>query len=319
MNRFFKSFISFTVIGLIFYYLLRETITHWDELSASNWNPKYSRLILSQITLLFFALYRGYVWQMILKLYNGPLSYKNSFYVITIASFVKYIPGKIWQYIGKVYLSSREGVPVKVSTIAISIELIITLLSGFLSSLCFLSYAPQNPINIPVYIYPIIILTGFAIIHEKCLNKIIEIGAKIFKKEYTYISYAYKTVLIIFIHWFFVWALYSMGSFFFITAFTDIGMGSIGLFLFLIPFSWIIGYLSIIAPDGIGIRELTLALPLKSLIPIATITILLVALRFWILISEVVIAFVVILFNWDKFFELILQKDKKLNNLKETA
>jgi len=47
-----------------------------------------------------------------------------------ISTLAKYIPGVIWQFSGKTYLSSIEGVPVKIAGSGIVIEIGLSLLSG---------------------------------------------------------------------------------------------------------------------------------------------------------------------------------------------
>ena len=98
------------VVVIIFYFLGRQTILNWEKAKNFNWQPNLFYLLLSALVMFALNFARGWTWGLILRLVDHTITFKKSVWVWIVSSYGRYIPGKIWLFLGKVYLSMQEGV-----------------------------------------------------------------------------------------------------------------------------------------------------------------------------------------------------------------
>ena len=67
-------------------------------------------------------------------------------------------------------------------------------------------------------------------------------------------------------------------------------MVKLPIILSLYPFAWSIGFLSLITPGGLGVREGVLSLFLTTCLPSVTATLVALLSRLWIIVIEVILA-----------------------------
>ena len=106
-----KNVISFLTVILILFYLLRFLYENWMEVSTFDFQLKYHYLLISLPVLFGFFLLRVYCWRMVLKKMDIFISMRKGIKISFISMMGRYLPGKVWLIMGKVYLSGKEGVP----------------------------------------------------------------------------------------------------------------------------------------------------------------------------------------------------------------
>ena len=56
----------------------------------------------------------------------------KTYAIIAVTQIGKYIPGKVWYGLGRIYLSRKLGLPTEIVTVSLFIEAVILFLSGLL-------------------------------------------------------------------------------------------------------------------------------------------------------------------------------------------
>jgi hypothetical protein len=282
LNKPLRNTIKILVVAAIFFFLGRQTYANWEQVKNFPWHPRWGWLLLSFVTLASFNIVRSWAWGWMVWLVDKRITARQAMWAWIVSSYGRYIPGKIWLFIGKVYLTMEAGVSRKNATVAVLIELVISTVTGLLVALCFLPSIPA--LRLPphtIYYLLAIIPLGLIIIHSKCMHLIIQLLARLTRREAGPVSYPYWQVLITFILFCGVWLWYVAGVFFLFKAFADIPFSQYGLFACGVPFAWFVGFVAVFTPDGLGVREGLLAYALSAVIPVSVATILVMVLRLW--------------------------------------
>ena len=126
----FKNIITCLVVGLILFFLIRFLYRNWLQVSTYDFQLKYDYLFVSVLLLFGFFFLRVYCWQLILKKMDISLSLRKSVKVSFLSMVGKYLPGKVWLVLGKVYLSGKEGLPRVEVFASVVIEIILEIVAS---------------------------------------------------------------------------------------------------------------------------------------------------------------------------------------------
>jgi len=282
-----KTIVAIGIAIAVFYYLGRSLYRSWGELVTSSIRFNLFYLVLSVIFFLTGSLANGYTWQLNLRLLGARMTYWQSIRVIAISLFGKYLPGKVWAFGGRIYLAKQRGVGEAESSTALLIETISLSFAAFI--VFFVSLGFYRPQTLPTKIYWSLLLLpiGLLLMHPKILTMILRTLARLTKRSITIPKFGYTDLLKMYLYYLILWFVHSTG-FFFLTA--SIFPVSYRLILPLIgaySISWILGFLVLISPGGLGVREGLLAFFLKFVIPTPIATLLALLSRIWITVGEV--------------------------------
>lgn len=120
------------LIGLIFALLLRNLYLNWSELSTYQWSLNYLALAGSLFLLLAGAFLYAYLWRRILLQFGGSLEFRKAFRIVFLSQLGRYLPGKVWNLAGVIYLGSKEGIPKVISGASLGLQLLWQILSGLI-------------------------------------------------------------------------------------------------------------------------------------------------------------------------------------------
>lgn len=240
---------------------------------------------------ILFLIY-GALWKYILGKFGYSLPYVKSLRVWLLSQAGRYVPGKVWFALGRIYLSEREGVPRSVTTVATALELALVLASSLvvfgLASVA-TGTLGGHPYAWSVVLVPVIV----AGVHPKIIGR----AVRLLRKGQGEFTMKYVDVLKILAAYAGCWCVYGLGFYLVGTAVVvkaagvaggpPMGRGLLPEMIGINALSWTVGFISIVTPAGLGVREgiafslLSKAVdkPYPSLIPLVA--------RLWVTIAEV--------------------------------
>lgn len=239
-----KTVLGGVIIGLFLFYLLFNLLQNFDELREYTWTIHPGYLSLGLIVLVLSNLISPFVWWKILRSLGGNLLPLKALRIWTLSQSGRYVPGKIWGIVGRIYWTKNVD---KILVIwSVWIETLLILLSGLILSVVLLSFF-EIEVTIPYRKSLIFLLFTFIFLHPRLLERIIS----------KFTSKQPKLKLASLLKWFFLYNFLWLGT----------GLGyswilkGIGIemenlkFISIFPISWILGFLAPFAPGGIGVRE----------------------------------------------------------------
>lgn len=284
---------------ILLFILVRIVYLNWQEVEPYLRNFQTIPLILSFVTFLFIYPESAFTWYVLLKKMGVKLSIKDAFYVWIISNTSRYIPGAIWQYLGRVELSQQRGVARKDGVISVMYEMLLIIVAGSLMSLFTLNYWPS--IGIKYYMVLLGILAPIILLHPLVSNKVLQILAKLTKKEYIPLSRLKKSDYIFILPLFILnFLLNGLGLLFLTFAFTGFfQLDKVFLFSGIYALSWLVGYFAILSPGGIGVTEAILAVLLSLQMPLPLASTIAIVYRFLLVIAELAVFIITLRFKED--------------------
>ncbi len=283
--------IALTFLGILLF-------KYWDELSHFHWKLNYFYLGLSVLFLSFLFFLGSWGWMLILHKLDIKISFKRSM-EIWIASLIgKYIPGKVWAPLARIYLGKKLGISRTKMSLAIILEITLTGSSGIMIFFLSLLFWQQREYISQMWPFLILFLIlSFIVMHPLVLQKIVNIPLKLLKKGKVLINITYKDILLLLSFYLFFWFCSGISIYFLTRSFYPVTIASIPVITGIWAISVLMGFMIFILPGGIGAREGMLIFLLSFLIPAHVA--LLVAIFSRILLTILEIAFIGILLNFD--------------------
>jgi len=288
-----KRFAQLLIIGVIFFFLFRNLFNNWQQIRYYQWKANYLLLLFSTgIVILNFS-FLIKIWLKLLDVLGFNLKYGKGFKIWFISNFGRYIPGKVWQLLGMVYLCEREGIPKTVTTTSAVLAQVFSLVSGVIISIGFLGvdlferFAGSNMlvlIAIPGLFLLLVLLSVYPRLLEKGMNLLLR---KLKKEEVrirlnVWISLKFLGLYGV------SWLIYGFAFLLFIRSFAVVHLQQYFLLTGIFAIAYILGFLSFFAPGGLGIREGILTYLLSFYFPLSLATVVPLVSRIWMTIGEVI-------------------------------
>ena len=276
-NVWVKRVITVLVFAYAIYLLYRNYRSLAVAISTLIINPLLA--ILSSFIIIVTFLLSVSAWRFIVTSFGFNYKWMEMAHVQMLSSIGKYIPGSIWNYSSKIFLSKKLGIPLQTSSLAIIAEVISTYLAAICLSLFFFPIEVlPNLSNATILLVKIF---GSAIfIIGLLLPLTIKKSPRIstFVKEPKYLCYAFLLRIGI-------WMLSGLG---FVLIIRALGFLNITLptAIATITISFFISFLAIIIPDGLIIRETIIVFMLQNLVNSSDAIILSVIYRFLLIFLE---------------------------------
>lgn len=261
------------LIGLIFAFLFRNLYLNWGELSTYQWSPNYLALVGSLSLLLANAFLYAYLWREIVRQFGTSLEFRKAFRIVFLSQLGHYLPGKVWNLFGVIYLGSKEGVPKLISGASLGLQLLWQILTGvivFLLSLPF--WGRSQPL---AGLYPSLLLLplGAILLHPALMRWGLGFLLRAMGEEPQGLDWGYRDTLSQLLLWLLFWFINGIAYYLLINSLTPSPLSLLPMVVGAFTIAWVVGFLALFAPAGLGVVEgtLTFLLGFYFSIPVATV------------------------------------------------
>jgi len=256
MKLIFRKQISyiFTVIilGLIAYYFIHN----WKSISSVHWweNPEFISIHIALLVVTFILFVIG--WHRLLITSDNPVNMKVAGFTWLTSNMGKYIPGKVFMVAGRIALLNRFGIRKSTAIGNIIWEHIFVIMAIMPFNLfILLNNAGYFSLNVVIASVFVFILILAIVLNPIIIQKAINLVLGLFKKPPSDMSLKRGDIIYYFIFYLITWSVYGLTGVTLAYAFGFDGKISMLLLFNVYIFSWFIGFISIITPGGLGVRE----------------------------------------------------------------
>lgn len=121
------------VTAAIFVWILKPIVRNWDQVKDRVWETSWTRVLVASVMFsIFLFLFRAMSWRRILIAFGYRLPVAPATRIWSSSELARYLPGVIWQVVGRVYLVRPYGVGGTVCSASQVLELAIFLLANVL-------------------------------------------------------------------------------------------------------------------------------------------------------------------------------------------
>ncbi len=279
--------VIFIFVVAILYFLGRYIFVSGKEIIAAHikFTPVY--LAISIVFLLAGSFLGTYAWYRVIIELGEEITYWQALKAIAISQFGKYLPGKVWTVGGRVVLAKRYGISEMVSTTGIFIETVVVLLSAIIIFILSSGFYRTEFLPSKIYLVFLLIPLSLLLLHPKILKFIINVLARLFKRNIATIDFKFKKLAMVYFLYFLSWAVHSCGFFFITRAIYPISLNNFLGIIGSYSISWALSFIFFLIPGGFGIREGLLTFFLKFFMPLPFATLMAFVGRLWTTFGEI--------------------------------
>lgn len=289
-----KKLLSFFIVLIIFSFLTKNVIDNWEQLRIATSNLSPLNLILIFLISVLLHTLDTTSWHMITKSLKFKITFSQNLRIWILPNVSRYVPGVVWQYLGRMYLLSKQGVDKKHGMLAVLLNALFTFSTGALVML--LTYSMGHA-WILILIIGVILIAPIVFSNQKLLNFVLGVLYKVTKKKFEHKNVKFK------FRWLLLSSLTTFSQFIFagvmlfciVGSLTEISWQLIPFFAGIYAGAWILGYISFFAPGGLGIQEISMAGLLSLFVPMPVASLSAILFRFFLVIAEISVIIFVIL------------------------
>ncbi len=289
----FKKLFSLFFVSLIFILLASRIFGEWDQIKFHILNLNVINLILTMIIALPIYFFNVLTWHLITKTVGIKIAFKKNLRLWLISNAARFLPGGFWQYPSRIYLLGQHGVSKVEATTAVLLEAIFNLATGALIIMIFFLSTPSIiPVDKLIWMLAILAMIPlFIYIFGK-----LEVSKKF--KILKSLKISLRVVPFLFLTIFMQYFFAGLTLLILANSIANLPMTFLFIFIGIFTTSWILGYLTVFAPSGLGVQEASIATLLSSYIPFGIAGIIAIIFRVVLLLVEVfVLGFVLLILD----------------------
>jgi uncharacterized membrane protein YbhN (UPF0104 family) len=292
-SAFLKKIAGFFIILACFFFLGRVLYRNLGELGSHQWSLKPWLLALSFLFLFANLTISCFAWKRVLLLFGARLPFRQCFKVMFVSALGKYLPGKVWPYLGQMYLSGKAGIPRNVTLLSVLLLFGISSLVGLLAFVASLylwgsfSVTHVSLLLIGSLAFILIILS------PPVLNRLLRalaLVSKGFRKglipEGVIVHGGLRDVGKIILIFAVNWVVFGIALYLLSNSFYHLDVSQTIILCGVFAVSVISGILSFFVPAGLGVREGVLSCLLGLFIPLSVAIVISLVLRVWMILGE---------------------------------
>ncbi|MBI4716144.1 MAG: flippase-like domain-containing protein [Nitrospirae bacterium] len=264
-----------TVLSLgLLLYIGHGLWIHWEQIRDYPYEVRPFLLIFSGMLLLgaygIFFLF----WKLLLSALGERISYPLGYRIWFLSQLGKYVPGKVWGAVGRVFLLRQAGIGTLGAFMSVVYELILMILSGLIfSGLTLPFWGGEIPIASlkglsPGLLILLLILSLLILLHPRVWSRM----AGLMRRFSGGVPPAedrtpgYRVLLGLSVSYVLLWGGIGVSFYLFVISLVPLSLSMLPAVAGIFVFAWVGGSLVFLAPGGLGVREGLLVLSLGSLI-----------------------------------------------------
>lgn len=288
--RTWRRLLQGVAVALILFFWLQALLRNWDELAAYDWQIEWTWLLAAQALLLIQSVLLATIWWYALRLMGTDVSWRRGTALWLKTQIARYVPGGVWDIAGRLTLGHQQGLSVRAMSASMVLEMALQVLSASL----FLLLVPllRGGVASSAYLVLALVLVvgSLLVIAPPVFSRLINLALRLLRRPPLVMQMTYRDMLLLLAARVLGHLLLGVGFVLFARGVTDISWSQAPVMMAAYVGAWLVGYLAVIVPMGIGVREGVLALLLQGLFPFSIIGVMALGYRTWLLVRDLLAA-----------------------------
>ncbi len=264
-----KFIIKTLLVGIILFFILENLYSNWDKLEEFGFRLNYPYLLMSLIVLLLAWFATVWSLQRLFAALDHDIPFSDVYTIYFRSILGKYLPGKLWQIAGSTYLATKKGVPEGISVTSFVLGQVYSVLSGLTLAVCVVALGVFDEVKdltttLKWTSIPAVALMLIFALRPNLIERPMNLVLRLFNRKSVRIKLKLSQAVEIFLLFGGCWFVFGLGFWLFTNA---LATADFSLYIDLTAVNsaaMVIGFLSLFAPGGIGVREGILVLLLSS-------------------------------------------------------
>src|SRR3989344_6214213 len=279
-----KFLLGFPLTAVAFYFIISYISKNWNQVISQVESFNFAAFVSGIFFLTLFFLLRSIAWNRLLEQEGFRLSPAKSIYLLSISEIRRYIPGSVLGFLSRVNNFNLNNIPAKMVVKLILYESVIFLLTSSIISIPGALYL-AGKIKLDASHYLFALFLGVLLF---LVLLAIYFSSKKYREKANDIIKHLPKFGTIFLLMCVAWIFFGLGTYLVGASINYLDPRRIVELVSFFVLSWVIGYLVVIAPLGLGVREGVITYGLSSYMPISVAAAISLLSRLAMVLSEVI-------------------------------
>lgn len=291
-GRLLKLIIGGAVALACFYFLGSRLVRDWHKVPWQEVHLSPPLLVGSFALMGLWMFTYGLTWKALLAGLGERISLLDSVSVLAVSQVGKYVPGKVWFTVGRMYLAKKHGVSEAKTAVSTALEIALSLLGAVLLFGLAVALVPRELIPRQAYLAFLLIPLCIVTVYPPILNRITGVILRKLRQPVFQVNLSFARLLGVLGLYSLMWVLQGLGCYLLICSFFPLDISRLPMVAGGFALSWILGFVVLVSPAGLGVREGVFTFALRLVVPEPVAIIAALLSRIWITVSEGLLALV---------------------------
>jgi uncharacterized membrane protein YbhN (UPF0104 family) len=265
-----KRALALIIIFGVTFFFYKSFQGNWTSIRSHALKLDYLYLIVSFVSILITYLLSTYGWHLALNTLSSvsKITYHQSVATVNASSLTKYVPGKVWSYALQMYWLVKAGFSKSLIVYVNLINLSISIITSLIVGLGYLLFSPGIfPFVVIFSLLLILVLFDvfFIIFNSSVTNGMISLFNRMFHRDIKYFDISHRLLIDLHLVHFLAAFCFGIGAYLLCNGIGFVvAPGKILLVMSSLLISDVIGFLAVIVPGGLGVREGVMYLMLNN-------------------------------------------------------
>lgn len=278
------------VLGQIAYFWGRSLWANWSELSSFQWQFRPGFLFASLAVLLIHMFLLAQIWRWTLNYLGLRRPWVETTRIWALSQIARYLPGGVWDVAGRLVMASQAGYSRTIVSVSILLEMVLQTVSAVIVFLVSLLFWQDTTIARLALWAILLIPSGLIVLHPRLLNAILARGARLMKIEFRPLPLRYQDVFGLLVIHLGARVLIGTGFYLFALAVYPWGLEGWPIAVGIFAAAWVVGFLVVFVPMGLGVREGVMTFLLGAYLPVVPASVIAIGFRVWIALRDIIFA-----------------------------
>ncbi len=279
------------VVVAVLFFWGRAVWNNWPAFAAQEWHVQPAYLLASFALVLAQLFLLAAVWHWTLVRLGVRRPWQEAARIWALSQIARYLPGGIWDVAGRFAMGTRAGYPTLALSFSILLEMALQALTAALAFVLSLPFWPQLPPADGLRWAIPLSLLGLAALHPRVIQFGLRAGARLLHVELPAVTLRYRDMLFLLLGHMLTQVCIGTGFHLFMRAVYPAWPAhqwpvAVGTY----TAAWLIGFLIVFVPMGIGVREGIIVILLAPFVPFAPANAVAIGFRLWIALRDALFA-----------------------------
>jgi hypothetical protein len=252
--------------------------------SAYHWSVRALPLLLSGLAFATFYSLQGGAWWLLLRGFHLRSDFRRASATWGKSILARYIPGHVFMFVGRGWMSHRQGLDVVRVGAAMVYEQALGVASALLTVAVLLPFWHYHrQLTTPMlFVVPLLV----ALMHPRVFRPLANRVLRLLKREPLGAVLPFAWVLGLLFYYAADWLIAGLAAWLLAVALTGVGISALPVTIAAYSFAYVVGMAAFFLPSGLGVREAILATALAVRLPGSIALVWALLLRLWVTMLE---------------------------------
>jgi glycosyltransferase 2 family protein len=285
-RRLIVRLVQAVIVVATIYFLVAYLRRSWASIEDFDWTFDAGWLALSGAAFLAFYFAQAAFWWLLLRGCGAPSRFWPAASVWGKSILARYVPGNVFMFVGRAWMSHSHGLPVERVTAAMVYEQALGLCGALLAVAVLFPFWEYRPGVTALSLLAVPVLV--ALMHPRIFGPVAGWALRLLRRPPLKVTLGFGAVLGMLCLFTLDWLVAGTGAWLLARAITGLGVDDLPLVIVAYALAYVAGMVAFFIPSGIGVREAVLTASLSKELPGGVALTWALLLRLWVTAVELV-------------------------------